>query len=331
MLDVENREMIGPLSRYAVARTRDQDEFKTLVAGVFRDHGLSLLRRSGLYDAELSHCPLGDMSVNFVSYGAEAVVDPGSLDFYLIHVPLRGISRVDLEGETFHATPDAAVICSPAQRVRFQWSDDCGVLAIRIEQAAVARQLSQMLGEPVKRMPVFSPKLPFGPDSSWRNLSRFICRELDKDRNLFATAQARASIEQMLISTLLLQHDHDLRDLLDRPASPAAPRHVRRAEEFMAARLTQGVGIAEVVAAAGVSERTLFEGFRQFRNTSPMAWMKARRLEKAREALARGAGANVTEIAMEWGFYHLGNFSADYRAQFGERPSDTLKRALDQA
>lgn len=328
-MDVENREMIRPLSRYAIARTRDQDEFKSLVAGVFRDHGLSLLGRSGLYCAELSHCSLGDMSVNFVSYGAEAMVDPGSLDFYLIHVPLRGVSRVDLGTETFHATPDAAVICSPAQRVRFQWSVDCGVLAIRIEQAAVARQFAQMLGEPVNRMPQFSPRLPFGQDSSWRNLCRFICRELDKDRNLFAAAPARAAIEQMLISTLLLQHDHDLRHLLDRPVSSAAPRHVRRAEEFMASRLSQSVSVAEVVAATGVSERTLFEGFRQFRDTSPMAWMKARRLEKAREALARGDGANVTATAMEWGFYHLGNFSADYRAQFGERPSDTLKRSLN--
>ncbi|MGE6473330.1 helix-turn-helix domain-containing protein [Serratia proteamaculans] len=35
---------------------------------------------------------------------------------------------------------------------------------------------------------------------------------------------------------------------------------------------------------------------------------------------------NVTELAMDFGFLHLGRFSENYRKQFGELPSDTLKR-----
>jgi hypothetical protein len=30
---------------------------------------------------------------------------------------------------------------------------------------------------------------------------------------------------------------------------------------------------------------------------------------------------------MRWGFFRLGCFSADYRAMFGENPSETLGRA----
>ncbi|MFV2073945.1 MAG: helix-turn-helix domain-containing protein, partial [Thermoanaerobaculales bacterium] len=35
----------------------------------------------------------------------------------------------------------------------------------------------------------------------------------------------------------------------------------------------------------------------------------------------------VTDVANSWGFWHMGQFAADYRRQFGELPSETLRRA----
>ena len=55
--------------------------------------------------------------------------------------------------------------------------------------------------------------------------------------------------------------------------------------------------------------------------------MKQRRLEAARGSLlaARREGGTVTEIAMQYGFFHLSQFAQDYRKSFGERPSETLR------
>jgi len=39
-------------------------------------------------------------------------------------------------------------------------------------------------------------------------------------------------------------------------------------------------------------------------------------------------GASVTQIAMNHGFFHLGRFSKVYREQFGEKPNDTLRKAM---
>jgi hypothetical protein len=33
------------------------------------------------------------------------------------------------------------------------------------------------------------------------------------------------------------------------------------------------------------------------------------------------------DVANRWGFWHMGQFAADYKRQFGELPSATLKRA----
>ena len=56
----------------------------------------------------------------------------------------------------------------------------------------------------------------------------------------------------------------------------------------------------------------------------PMAYFKALRLNAVRVAL-KVTPAAVSEAAREFGFHHLGNFAADYRRLFGERPSETLR------
>ncbi len=59
-----------------------------------------------------------------------------------------------------------------------------------------------------------------------------------------------------------------------------------------------------------------------------MAFMKQRRLETVRGQLltARDEGKTVTVIAMEYGFFHLSQFAADYRKMFGETPSETRRQ-----
>jgi AraC family ethanolamine operon transcriptional activator len=40
--------------------------------------------------------------------------------------------------------------------------------------------------------------------------------------------------------------------------------------------------------------------------------------------VAPAGTASVREIARRWGFWHTGEFAADYRRLFGELPSETL-------
>jgi AraC-like DNA-binding protein len=53
------------------------------------------------------------------------------------------------------------------------------------------------------------------------------------------------------------------------------------------------------------------------------AYLRAIRLQGAREDLtnARGRDLRVTDVAMRWGFEHLGRFALAYRDFFGELPS----------
>jgi len=109
--------------------------------------------------------------------------------------------------------------------------------------------------------------------------------------------------------------------------SAPVPGIVRRAERFMTDNADTPITVSDVAAHLGVSLRSLQAGFRQWRNATPNAYLRQVRLQLVREELLRSAkDANVTTVAMRHGFMHLGRFSAQYRATFGEGPSATLRR-----
>ncbi len=105
-------------------------------------------------------------------------------------------------------------------------------------------------------------------------------------------------------------------------------RIVRRAEERFEAAQAGPVSLADLCAAAGVSQGTLHKAFMAMCGSSPMAYFKKRRLTDARLALLEPNPNRrlVKSAALDSGLTHLGRFSAEYREFFGESPTTTLNR-----
>ena len=76
------------------------------------------------------------------------------------------------------------------------------------------------------------------------------------------------------------------------------------------------------------SERTLHYAFTEHFGLPPAQYMKAHRLNGARNDLSREQqpSMKIADVANKWGFWHLGQFAQDYRRWFGELPSDTSAR-----
>ena len=78
----------------------------------------------------------------------------------------------------------------------------------------------------------------------------------------------------------------------------------------------------------GVSQRTLEYVFKEKTGLSPKQFIRTFRLNRVKRELIRShyPGHNVTDIAMGWNFWHMGQFAKDYNKLFGELPSKTLGR-----
>jgi AraC-like DNA-binding protein len=102
----------------------------------------------------------------------------------------------------------------------------------------------------------------------------------------------------------------------------------RQARDYMAAHLNQPLYLADLCLACGLSRRGLQQIFREKTGISPMRYLALRRLQGARQDLRAGVGwGGVKAVALNWGFWHLGRFAAEYRRVFGELPSVTARKA----
>src|SRR5262249_18505741 len=127
---------------------------------------------------------------------------------------------------------------------------------------------------------------------------------------------------------LLLSQPNNYTSVLDRLQSRVAPRDVQRAIDYIQGHLSAPLALADIARASGIPGRTLLKHFKDHMGTSPMRYMQTARLARVREALLCGDRLeSVTDIAMAWGFRHLGRFAVEYRKHFGESPSETRRRS----
>ena len=105
---------------------------------------------------------------------------------------------------------------------------------------------------------------------------------------------------------------------------------VERFDEVARASVERLTSLNDLCSVAGVSHRTLNRAFRAIRGTTPTRYLHALRLSEARRTLtSEDMVTSVTEVATRFGFRELGRFAGEYRAAFGESPSETLRRRGD--
>ena len=100
-----------------------------------------------------------------------------------------------------------------------------------------------------------------------------------------------------------------------------------RALEVLHATPDEPVSVASVCDGLGVPERTLQRAFQDCLGTSLRTYERERRLRAVHGAiLAEGDRRSITDIAMSFGFWHLGRFSGAYATLFGCVPTETRRR-----
>jgi AraC-like DNA-binding protein len=95
---------------------------------------------------------------------------------------------------------------------------------------------------------------------------------------------------------------------------------LRRAKDLMDRELARPLDVAQVAAAAHMSEAHFARAFRREYGEPPGAYLTARRIERAK-TLLRDTGRPVTEICLDVGFRSLGSFSARFTELVGMAPT----------
>jgi AraC-like DNA-binding protein len=158
----------------------------------------------------------------------------------------------------------------------------------------------------------------------------YLCRELDRPATPLQVPYVADAVEKSCLSVMQvsLLADGASSSACDYNLASGVPAYLRDAEEFIRDNLTHDIRADDIIKASGVPMRTLYRGFRRHRGVTPMRWLRIQRLQLARHDLATVAesGDTVTDIIYRYCAPNAGRFACDYRALFGELPSETLRR-----
>jgi AraC family ethanolamine operon transcriptional activator len=108
--------------------------------------------------------------------------------------------------------------------------------------------------------------------------------------------------------------------------SPRMYKIFKDIEEALSSNLGNPIYSEQLAREVRVSVRALHDAVLRYRGMSLHRYLRLRRLWLVRKQLLAGT-PSVKACALAFGFWHLGDFSASYRLQFGETPSQTLARS----
>lgn len=150
-------------------------------------------------------------------------------------------------------------------------------------------------------------------------------RALMEQPLLFASAYARRQFRSEVVA-LVEDYLAAYRRVEEPVCADKARRVVMTARDLLDSNPGGVVTVDDLCLQTYTSRRTLQNCFEQITGESPAAFLKAIRLNNVRRDLFReGRNAQVGDIAARWGFWHLSQFSLDYKRMFGESPSQTIQ------
>lgn len=320
-----------PIRQGGRTRSRDWDEVQEFCRQVYMPYRVRPLGRSLRPDALMRRAEVGRVTVTRFSYGVPIRLDdfdPAAGNILVLNT-LRGALRHLADPGRDAATGPGDSFVVDCSRTDY-WLEGDGAhlqLNLTIPHDAMAEIAHRWYGfVPDDRL--WTRRIAFGgAGSAWQALLDYVGRSIEAASGRVTNGVMARHLEEMVCLELLrIWAEGAGVPLLD-GARAAAPRHVRAAEEILAAEAQDPPTIGEAARRAGVSARTLSEGFRRFRGVSPRDFLRDRRLDGLRAALERaGPGETVTSVAADWGYVNLGALAAAYRRRFGETPSRTLER-----
>lgn len=319
------------LREQKVFASRDREVAQSEIARALNRHRMHWGR--GGVDTALHLRKLDAVSVCLLRYGAEVDIEPEfPQSFYLLQIPVRGTARIHSDAGTLTVGEGRGAVISPTARVALQWERQSEQMLIKLPVSSVESVYRSVFDRPLAAPLEFDVEFLSGSGGAqaWLKLVTYALEQLQDlggAEHTLAGRELARRLEDLLVMRFLLSQPHNHSIAMSRAARADVPRRIRLAEEFAMTHLGEAVTAADLARSAGISVRTLNKAFRDHCDTTPLAWLRERRLEAARaEMLAPASDTRVVDVALRWGFQHLGRFSALYRARYGESPRQTLGR-----
>jgi AraC-like DNA-binding protein len=284
-------------------------------------------------DISFSQQTIGDMALWSAAStsGFEFYTPDCCRPYFLFVTPKRGAISAKSGQHVLAIKPEQAFIKNLQEVDALERSAELSELAFGFPQESIYKALSCMIGYEASESIRFDKTidLTVGVGLQISQLLKGVADGLGNGDVISSYPLAAKRLSDTFLDFLIQAVPNSYHDKIQNAGllREIPSRHLRDVLDYIEAHLHLMITVTDIAGAIGVTPRALQHGFRRYFNCTPMEYVQQRRLDKVRgELQVGGPGVRVKDVALRWGFFHLGRFAAAYEARFGERPSQTLRR-----
>jgi AraC-like DNA-binding protein len=318
-----------PLTQFPIFSSQDLDESRETVADIFCPHQIKLNSHTSSFSTQINEATFGNSALVYISYGAAVTINTDTLDdCFLVQVPWAGSAEVLIKDNKMIIEPGIASVVAPEQSMKMRWSNDCSFFTLRLDRKKVEYTLGNLLGHELQVPLIFDPlfDLSTPEGKSWLNAINFARHQLEQPLPPQVIFPLLQQLENTLCLMLLQLPHHNYQKQLNSDTNLITPKSIKRAKEYINDNIQQHISLENLAEITGVAPATLNKHFSHYTGQSPIKYIRNEKLALVHQILSSDAhNISVTDIALKFGFNHLGRFSEYYKRRYGELPSYTFK------
>jgi AraC family ethanolamine operon transcriptional activator len=243
----------------------------------------------------------------------------------------QGVGAVFVDGHPLAKTE--GIVLGPRSKTEIHSHGACGVVAISMREPCgpkstrVSRHDGAALGGG-------SRLLAYDRNSVGELLSdaNWVIQELAIRTTRSAEPRMNRACCELILARL---HDVRRQSRQIRGVSRRRARRVigvQRARDYIIAHLAEPINLSDLCGRTHMQPRALEYGFHEIVGLTPINYVRMLRLGEVHRRLLCGVShrRTISELALDAGFWHFGQFAVDYKKLFMESPSVTRKRLTGQ-
>ena len=267
--------------------------------------------------------------ITFGNVSDRVDTDEHDEDNLTMFIPTGGAVSVSHKGEEIDLSPVVGLMRDPRVPLIVRRGAIAGFV-VPLSISDLKRHALALFGDLRGEMDiVFNPALDLTTPGGrhLRQTVSYIAGALDGPLRRVDNPIVLGGLQDLLLTSVLSLVPSSYSELLNsQPSAGILPYHVKRARDYIHASAGSSITLEMLAKQAGCSHRTLQMAFNDAFGMSPLAYVRFVRLNFVHDDLRLADdGVTVRDVALKWGFTHLGWFSKCYLEQFGVLPSQTLR------
>jgi len=274
----------------------------------------------GAFQAELFSADLGKGILDKAYYG-KSMLNHGvfSSDYMLFGILFKSDKTGTVNGQDFHAQD--IILCDEGAEIEYYSTDDSYWSSLQFKRSDL-HALGVKTDKP-------RPSLYHIRNKTNQNVSKqvqYILNHLEQSdtENNIAFNQELLYNHLLTLYARTLENDENSKT----PKRTESSHLAKKIHSYIHRHADGLIQMIDLTRLTGKSERTVERIFKKHFGLTPYKYLKIHRLNLIRKQLQQlkkeDEPLNITQIAMNNGFFQMGYFGSEYKKMFGETASETL-------